>query len=151
MGTTNNQFVEQLESIGRDFDIKLYDEAQKPFTVGLFPHYAMSYCVALSLFMFLAKVEGKSFRSKQIVKTYLKEKLKPEAISRYWNKIDNMYQSYMETSQLSGAISSRIDSVLSCQEIRELSAGYETVKYEGVCKEIVDNLIVKIAALVKDL
>lgn len=151
MGATNNQIIELLDDIGSKFDIELYNKTQKPFCVGLFPNYAMNVCVTLSLFLFLAKVDGRAFRSKQIVKVFLKEKMKPDAISRYKSKIDNMYLSFVEVSQLCGVNSSKIDSVLSCQEIKELVAGYETVKYDGVCKEIVDDTIEKIAALVKQL
>ena len=62
-----------------------------------------------------------------------------------------MCSSYLETSQLSEVYNPTLENVLNCEELKELTAGYLTIYYEGVGKEIVDTLIDRVVELVKEL
>ena len=138
-------FNDCFESIYLDLSREL------PVGAGLFPHYAMSTCVSLSLFLFYSKIERKHLRGKGVVNAYINERIKPEAFYRYWKKINNMSSSFIETSQLSGVYNLTLEDVLKCEDLKKLTAGYLTIKYEGIGKEIVDNLIDKVVESVNKL
>ena len=153
-GFSNMNIANNLESIEHDLSRDIHLKAHRPVNAGLFPHFNMSFCVTLSLFLFYSKVERnylRGIRGKSVVDAYINERIKPEAVFRYRKKIKNMCSSYLETSQLSEVYNPTLENVLNCEELKELTAGYLTIYYEGVGKEIVDTLIDRVVELVKEL